>query len=59
MNHYIHTHIHKYSDFLIVLISVGLAEARPNYIGDICSSQCHTSGAVHLTGIFPSLVADV
>ena len=27
---YIHTNIHKYSDFLIVLISVGLASARPN-----------------------------
>ena len=29
---YIHTHIHhKYSDFLVVLISVGLTQARPNY----------------------------
>ena len=27
----IHTYIHKYSDFLVVLISVGLAQARPNY----------------------------
>ena len=27
---YIHTYIHKYSDFLVVLISVGLAQARPN-----------------------------
>ena len=27
---YIHTYIHKYSDFLVVLISVGLALARPN-----------------------------
>ena len=26
----IHTYIHKYSDFLVVLISVGLAQARPN-----------------------------
>ena len=26
----IHTYIHKYSVFLIVLISVGLAQARPN-----------------------------
>ena len=24
-------HIHKYSDFLVVMISVGLATARPNY----------------------------
>ena len=24
-------HKHKYSDFLVVLISVGLAQARPNY----------------------------
>ena len=28
---YIHTYIHKYSSFLVVLISVGLAQARPNY----------------------------
>ena len=28
----LHTYIHKYSDFLVVLISVGLAQARPNYI---------------------------
>ena len=31
---YIHTHthtyIHRYGDFLVVLISVGLAQARPN-----------------------------
>ena len=27
---YIHTYIHRYSGFLIVLISVGLAQARPN-----------------------------
>ena len=27
----IHTYIHKYSDFLVVLISVGLAQARPNH----------------------------
>ena len=26
-----HTHIHNYSDFLVVTISVGLAQARPNY----------------------------
>ena len=33
---YIHTYIHKYSGFLIVLISVGLAQAqaRPNYYGN-------------------------
>ena len=29
--HYIHTYIHKYSGFLVVLISVGLAQACPNY----------------------------
>ena len=29
---YIHTYIHKYSDFLVVMISVGLASACPtNY----------------------------
>ena len=28
---YIHTYIHKYSDFLVTMISVGLAQARPNY----------------------------
>ena len=28
----LHTYIHNYSDFLVVLISVGLAQARPNYI---------------------------
>ena len=28
---YIHTYIHKYSDFLVAMISVGLAQARPNY----------------------------
>ena len=30
---YIHTYmyIHKYSSFLVVLISVGLAQARSNY----------------------------
>ena len=27
----LHTYIHKYSDFLVVLNSVGLASARPNY----------------------------
>ena len=26
----LHTYIHKYSDFLIVLMSVALASARPN-----------------------------
>ena len=26
----IHTYIHKYSDFLVVLISVGLTQAHPN-----------------------------
>ena len=31
---YIYTYIHKYSDFLVAMISVGLAQARPNY--DIC-----------------------
>ena len=30
-----------------------------NNVGDISSSQYHTSGAVHLTGIFPPLVADM
>ena len=29
---YIHTYIHKYSDFLVAMISVGLAQARPNYL---------------------------
>ena len=29
---YIHTYIHKYSDFLVALISVGLAHARPNKV---------------------------
>ena len=29
---YIHTYIYNYSDFLVVLISVGFAQARPNYI---------------------------
>ena len=28
---YIHTYIQKYSDFLVYTISVGLAQARPNY----------------------------
>ena len=27
----LHTYIHKYSDFLVAMISVGLAQARPNY----------------------------
>ena len=31
MYRYIQTYIHEYSDFLVVLISVGLAQARPNY----------------------------
>ena len=31
---YIQTYIHMYSDFLIVLISVGLTQARPNYTSD-------------------------
>ena len=31
MQTYIHAYIHKYSDFLVVLISAGLAQARPNY----------------------------
>ena len=26
----LHTYIHKYSNFLVVLISVGLAQAHPN-----------------------------
>ena len=30
---YIHTYIHKYSDFLVAMISVVLAQARPNYAG--------------------------
>ena len=34
---YIHTYIHKYSGFLVVLISVGLAQARPNYT----VTECH------------------
>ena len=29
---YIHTNVHKYSDFLVVLISVELAQACPNYM---------------------------
>ena len=29
---YIHTHIHKNSDFLVITISVGLAQAHPNLI---------------------------
>ena len=32
MYRYIQTYIHKYSGFLVVLISVGLAQARPNYL---------------------------
>ena len=28
-----HTYIQKYSDFLVYTISVGLAQARPNYKG--------------------------
>ena len=28
---HIHTYIQKYSDFLVYTISVGLAQARPNY----------------------------
>ena len=28
---HIDRYIHKYSDFLVVMISVGLASARPNY----------------------------
>ena len=35
MYRYIHTNIHKYSDFLVVLISVGLAQARPNYFATL------------------------
>ena len=35
-NHYIHTHshtyIHRYSDFLTWVVSVGLALAHPNYL---------------------------
>ena len=31
MYRYIHTYKNKYSDFLVALISVGLAQARPNY----------------------------
>ena len=27
----LNTYIHKYSDFLVAMISVGLAQARPNY----------------------------
>ena len=27
----LHTYIHKYGDFLVAMISVGLAQARPNY----------------------------
>ena len=27
-----HTHTQKYSDFLVYTISVGLAQARPNYV---------------------------
>ena len=27
----LHTYIHKYSDFLVAMISVVLAQARPNY----------------------------
>ena len=29
----LHTYIHKYSDFLVAMISVVLAQARPNYAG--------------------------
>ena len=38
---YIHTYIHKYSDFLVAMISVGLAQARPNnmYTKNICRCQ--------------------
>ena len=35
---YIHTYIHKYSSFLVVLISVGLAQARPNHMYNTSSS---------------------
>ena len=28
----LHTYIHKYSDFFVAMISVGLAQARPNYM---------------------------
>ena len=28
----LHTYIHKYSDFLVAMISVGLAQARPNKV---------------------------
>ena len=31
---HIHTYIQKYSDFLVYTISVGLAQARPNYINN-------------------------
>ena len=37
---YLHTYIHKYSDFLVVMISVGLASARPNYTCCNFSHRC-------------------
>ena len=41
----IHTYIQKYSSFLIVLISVGLAQARPNYASLQCSNSRDHTGA--------------
>ena len=34
---YIHTYVYKYSDFLVAMISAGLAQARPNKEGGIVS----------------------
>ena len=31
---YIHTHIHRYGEFLVNTINVGLASAHPNYIAN-------------------------
>ena len=35
----LHTYIHKYSDFLVAIISVGLAQARPNYLLHLCMNR--------------------
>ena len=41
---YIYTYIHKYSDFLVAMISVGLAQARPNNNIIIISSLISMQG---------------
>ena len=39
---YIPTYICKYSDFLVEMISVGLASARPNYVGNTVEQISYT-----------------